>query len=81
MATYNYDQPTRTLTAVFSAPEHKLIKQAAQDAGNNVLGNLVDTWLDKQATVYGARDKDLIREALKGATQAQIDAVKTALGL
>jgi hypothetical protein len=81
MATYTYDTPTRTLTAVFSAPENKILKAAAADAGTNVLGNLIDTYIAQQATVYGARDKDLIREALRTATQAQIDAVKTALGL
>lgn len=81
MATYNYDTPTRTLTAVFTGPENKVLKAAAADAGTNVLGNLIDGYIAQQMTVYAVRDKDAIREALRTATQAQIDAVKTALGL
>jgi len=74
--TINTDAPNKTVTLVFDATEWQLI---TRDSG--ALRNQLITWLKEQARAFFADDQRLVKAKIDTLTSAQLDTVKTQLGL
>ena len=81
MATYNYDKPTRTLTIILTAKEDKILARSILANGAQVVKNMFDGWLLSQSTQLTEQDVQETRTRLLSATDTELSAVRTALGL
>ena len=74
--TITTDVPTKTVTITFEPLEWKLL---ARDPG--ALRNQLVTWLKEQARAFFAEDQRLVAAKINTLTPAQLEDVKTQLGL
>ena len=70
------DAPNKAATLTFDATEWAVLQRDPA-----ALRNMIVTWLRDQAASWFADDKRLVLHKLENATQAEINAAKTALGL
>ena len=81
MATYSYDKPTRVLTVTLTPKEDKVLTRSVQANGAQVVKNMFDSWLLSQVSQFTDQDLQETKNRLVTATDAELAAVRLAVGL
>ena len=81
MAAYNYDRPTRVLTVTFTPREDNILTRITRMNGPGAIKNMFDTWFLAQMDTFTKQDLSEVRDRLVTATDTEIAAVRTTLGL
>ena len=81
MAIYNYDRPTRVLTITFTPKEDSILTRVARMNGTGAIKNMFDTWFLAQVDTFTKQDISEVKGRLVTATDTEIAAVRTTLGL
>ncbi len=81
MATYSYDKPARVLTITLTAKEDRILTKSALANGPQVVKNMFDGWLLSQIDRFTEQDLLETKNRLMTATDAELAAVRLALGL
>ena len=81
MAQVSYDKPTRTATVILTPNEDVALTRVTRTVGPQALKNMLETWLIQQIQARAEADRVEIQSRLERATAAELDAVKTALGV
>lgn len=81
MAQVSYDRPTRTATVILTASEDLALARVMRTVGPQAFKNMLETWLIQQIQAGVAADRVEIQSRLERASAAELDAVKTALGV
>ena len=81
MAQVTYNKPTRTATVLLTPSEDAALTRVTRTVGPEAFKNMLETWLTQQIQAGAETDRVTIRSRLERATAAELDAVKTALGV
>ena len=81
MATYSYDKPTRVLTITFTPKEDKVLTKVNQVNGPSAIKNMFETWFLAQVDTFTKQDLSEAKGRLVTATDVELAAIRTILGL
>lgn len=81
MAQVSYDTLTRTATILFTPGEDLALRRVVRTVGPQAFKNMLETWLLQQTQAGAETDLVTIKSRLERASAAELDAVKTALGV